>query len=187
MNLAAALDWCGRAADQGSPVAEYELGQIYEHPWETDIQNFAEALKWYRRAADQGYAEAQEELGGMYEFGLGVQRDYGTAEKWFDKADDWISIAIMYDEVAKNHFLAAKWYGKLADEGNRYAKFRLGEMYRDGEGVPKDLSLAHMWFELAARSGYRNADTARDELAPRMTPAQIARAQRLAQAWKSAK
>jgi hypothetical protein len=32
---------------------------------------------------------------------------------------------------------------RLADRGDKYAMFRLGEMYRDGEGVPRDYALSH--------------------------------------------
>ncbi len=180
VNLAAALDWCSKAAAQGLPAAQYELGQIYEHPWDPQVRNLPEAIKWYGKAADQGYADAQDELGAIYEFGLGTPRDYAEAEKWFAKAQDYFSIAKMYDDVARNRPLAAKWYRRSADQGDKYAMFRLGEMYRDGEGVPQDYASAYMWFDLAAESGYRYASTARDELARKMTPGQIARTQRLA-------
>ncbi len=133
VNIAAALEWCGRGADQGLAAAQYELGQIYEHPWRPELQNFAEALKWYNRAADQGNAKAQDAIGGMYEFGMGLPRSYAEAEKWFSRAGDIYSIAKMYDDVAKNPQVAATWYRKLADQGDQYAKFRLGELYRNGE------------------------------------------------------
>ena len=44
-NIAAALEWCGRGADQGLAAAQYELGQIYEHPWRPELQDFAEAAE----------------------------------------------------------------------------------------------------------------------------------------------
>ena len=123
----------------------------------------------------------------MYEFGLGVPTDYAEAEKWFAKAQDYFSIAKMYDNVARNRPLAAKWYRRLADQGNKDAEFRLGEMYRNGTGVPLDYASAHMWFNLAAGSGHLRASMARDELALKMSPAQIAKAQRLAREWKPTK
>jgi TPR repeat protein len=46
VNLAAALDWCSKAAANGLPAAQYELGQIYEHPWDPEIRDLAEAVKW---------------------------------------------------------------------------------------------------------------------------------------------
>ena len=187
VNMAAALDWCQKAADHGLVAAQYELGQIYEHPWRPELQDFAEAAKWYEKAADQGYADAQDELGGMYEFGLGVPTDYSEAEKWFVKAGDLVSIEKMYASVGDNHGMAAKWYRNLAGQGNKDAEFRLGEMYRNGTGVPLDYVSAHMWFNLAAGAGHLRASMARDELALKMTPGQIAKAQRLAREWKPRK
>jgi hypothetical protein len=68
------------------------------------------------------------------------------------------------------------------------AQYNLGEMYGVGLGVPQDYAQAHMWFNLAAsRAEYAaTRDTAakdRDELAAKMTPDQIAEAQRMAREW----
>jgi hypothetical protein len=41
-----------------------------------------------------------------------------------------------------------------------------------------------MWFDLAAARGDSYAKKSRDKLAEKMTPAQIAEAQRLAREWK---
>ncbi len=61
-------------------------------------------------------------------------------------------------------------------------------MYERGRGVPQDFIQAHMWFNLAAsRSSGETRDKSaeiRDFLAARMTPDQIAEAQRLAREWK---
>jgi TPR repeat protein len=64
-------------------------------------------------------------------------------------------------------------------------------MYAKGEGVPQDYVQAHKWFNLAASrfpaSEKENRDKAvenRDRIAAKMTPAQIAEAQKLAREWK---
>ena len=131
-NMAAALEWCQKAADQGLAAAQYELGHFYEHPWRHELQNFREAARWYRKAAGQNYAAAQDELGAMYEFGLGVPRDYTRAEQWFVKAGDLASVANMYETVADEPSKAANWYRKLADQGDRHAGSRFGKKYRAG-------------------------------------------------------
>lgn len=64
-------------------------------------------------------------------------------------------------------------------------------MYASGRGVPQNY-IAHMWYNLAAS---RAMDTAihdiavinRDGVAAKMTPDQIAEAQRLASEWKPTK
>ena len=61
-------------------------------------------------------------------------------------------------------------------------------MYAGGRGVPRDSVQAHMWLNLAAsrESGTKAKSyaEARDTVAGRMTPQQIAEAQRLAREWK---
>jgi hypothetical protein len=56
-------------------------------------------------------------------------------------------------------------------------------MYGNGRGVPQDYVAAHMWFNLSAAQGNANAAENRNNVAARMTPAQIAEAQRLARDW----
>ncbi len=56
-------------------------------------------------------------------------------------------------------------------------------MYHFGQGVQPDYVSAHMWINLAAAQGYENAQEKRDFVAKRMTPEQIAEAQRMAREW----
>jgi uncharacterized protein len=131
LNMAAALEWCQKAADQGLAAAQYELGQIYEHPWRPELQDVREAAKWYRKAADQNFAKAQDELAAMYEFGLGVPTDYTKAEELFVKAGDLASVANMYDAVAHEPNKAANWRRRLAGKGDKRGNSPLVEMYGD--------------------------------------------------------
>jgi TPR repeat protein len=62
-------------------------------------------------------------------------------------------------------------------------------MYAEGEGVSQDDTEAHKWFNLAAAGYTSNPDhdaavKARDGVAARMTPAQLAEAQKRAREWK---
>jgi TPR repeat protein len=50
-------------------------------------------------------------------------------------------------------------------------------------GVPLNVVLAHMWFNLAAAQGSADAANFRDEIAADMSPEQVAEAQRLAKEW----
>ena len=54
-----------------------------------------------------------------------------------------------------------------------------------GQGVPQDYVLAHMWVTLAAAHGIAVAVKWRDLFEKSMTPAQLAEAQRLARKWKA--
>jgi TPR repeat protein len=59
--------------------------------------------------------------------------------------------------------------------------------YEQGDGVLQDYVLAYMWYNLAAAQGAGVAAKDRDRVAARMTPEQIAEAQRLAREWKPTK
>lgn len=85
--------------------------------------------------------------------------------------------------VRQNYAEAVKWFRMSAEQGHAEAQFLLGSMYADGEGVPWDFVKAHMWLTLAAAQGDENAQRNRGIVAKRMTPDQIAEAQRLARVW----
>ena len=113
--------------------------------------DFAAELKITRPLATKGEAWAQSNLGGMYVNGEGVLQDYAEAVKWFKLA---------------------------AAQGSEMAQYNLGRMYAIGQGVPIDYVRAHMWFNLVAVKGAGGKN--RDILAKKMTPQQIAEAQKLA-------
>ena len=79
---------------------------------------------------------------------------------------------------------AYRLWRPLADQGLANAQYNLGLMYANGQGVAQDYVQAHNWFNLGAVSGHASAVKNRDSVAAKMTPAQIAEAQRLASAWK---
>ena len=86
--------------------------------------------------------------------------------------------------VPQDYAEALKWYRLAAMQGHGPAQQNLGVMYVLGQGVPQDYVQAHIWFNLAAANGANAAGTYRDRIAPKMTPEQIALAQRLAREWK---
>jgi len=120
-------------------------------------QDDAAAVSWYQKAADQGYALAQVNLGLMYVNGHGVSQDYTAAASWFQKA---------------------------ADQDFADAQNKLGLMYANGWGVQQDYVAAHMWFNLAAAGGLREAPTNRELVAAKMTPQQIAEAEKRFAQWR---
>ena len=44
-----------------------------------------------------------------------------------------------------------KWWHFAANQNHPSAQLSIGVKFARGEGVPKDLVQAHMWFRLAAR------------------------------------
>ena len=84
--------------------------------------------------------------------------------------------------------LAFRWMSAAAEQGHAAAQHSLGLMYAKGRGVPRDYVEAYKWFNLAVEDNDEMLKDAavynRDLVASKMTPAQIAEAQRLAREWK---
>ena len=111
-----------------------------------------------RRLADEGNQDSQTRHGEMYGQGIDVPKNYAEAAGWFRKA---------------------------ADQGQVTAQELLGLHYHVGLGVTQDYVQAYMWWTLVAAAGRSIATKVRDvHLAPKMTPAQIKKAEALAAAWK---
>jgi TPR repeat protein len=85
---------------------------------------------------------------------------------------------------AGDYATALKEWRPLAEQGDANTQHNLGLMYYNGRGVPQDYVQAHMWWNLAAAAGQKNAAKNRDIIARQMTPSQIAEAQRLAKGGK---
>ena len=60
----------------------------------------------------------------------------------------------------------------------------LGIMYRERTGIPQDYVQAYKWLNLSTAQVDKEAGTLREWLAEKMTPDQIAEAQKLAREWK---
>ena len=78
---------------------------------------------------------------------------------------------------------ALKEFRPLAERGKAVAQWSLGIMYGRGRSVPQDYVQAYRWYTLAAAKGLKEAVKGRDLLEKRMTPAQLAKAQKLAREW----
>jgi uncharacterized protein len=154
-------------AEKGDVAAQYTVGLLYD-TGQSGHKDHAEAAKWYRKAAEQGFARAQFYLGDIY------YRD---------------------NTELKNYAEAMKWYRRAADQGTAMAQHTLGIMYVKGQGVAVDYVQSYKWFSLAASllpaggdTGYKSMATkARDAVAAKMTPEQIAEAQKQVDEWKPVK
>lgn len=157
--------------------------------------DYATAFRLWQPLAEQGDANAQAKIGVMYHRGEGVLRDSEEAARWFRLAAEQGSanaqtilgsIYIDGDGVPQNYSEAAKWLQLAAEQGYANAQTLLGVLYELGLGVPQDFVLAHMWTGLAATQGNERANESQDIVAAKMTPEQIAEAERLAAEWRAA-
>lgn len=155
-----AVQWYHLVAGQGRPDAQANLGVLYCGGFKGVPQDDKEAARWFRLSAEQGNATGQLNLGIMYYMGKGVPEDIEEAARWFRLA---------------------------AEQGKTEAQANLGTMNYLGEGVPQDDVLSHMWLSLAVLQGDKDVSRLRDDLVEKMTPAQIAKAEKLAREWKPKK
>ncbi len=119
---------------------------------------FEEAREALLPAARSGNADAEELIGVMYALGLGVEKD---PERAFE------------------------WYLRSAMKGHPGAQSGVGWYYELGIGMPApDLVRAYLWYGLSSIGGDPDAVDSLEELTPRMTAEEIARAQVLINDYK---
>jgi len=87
----------------------------------------------------------------------------------------------------RDYATAVRLIRPLAEQGDATAQYTLGVFYDNGLGVPQDHIRSYMWFDLSATQGRDGAAAFRDLVKRRMTPGQIAEAQKLAREWKPTK
>jgi TPR repeat protein len=74
---------------------------------------------------------------------------------------------------------------KLAESGDADAQFILGGMYYHGQGVQKNFQAAYVWWSIASATGDKTSKRNLQTLISKMTPQQIAQAQKEAdELWK---
>ncbi|MDL2356828.1 MAG: tetratricopeptide repeat protein, partial [Pseudomonadota bacterium] len=159
-----------------------------------NARNYELALKEIAPLAKAGNADAQHLLGLMYYMGRGVKRDYPLALLWHrkaalqGKADAQYVVGAMYytgNAVPQDQKLAVLWFRKAAEQGHADAQHALGLMYRyHVAGMPQDVVLAYMLWNLAAAGGNMNATEQRAAIARQMTQEQIEEGQAMSRTWR---
>ncbi len=123
-----------------------------------EAQKFVEAREELEIYARSGNAEAEELIGVMYALGLGVARDDARA---FD------------------------WYLRASLKGHAGAQSGLGWYYEVGRGIPApDMVRAYLWYALSSIGGDVDAPDSLNEITPRMTQAEIAKARILIEDYR---
>lgn len=145
----------------------------------THSQDYSKAFELFQEAAKKRKSVAYMYLGEMYRDGLGIEKNYDLAKKWFTRADkSGHEFAILYistiDNIigAENGDLEAmwklandymrgsyisldinealRWYRTAAENGHVKSQESLGYIYYKGKDVPLNIPEAIRWFELAA-------------------------------------
>ncbi len=106
---------------------------------------------------------------------LGITQRFKRAQN--GDATSQLIVGRKYLEL-QNTAQALYWFEKSAAQGNVEAQMHLGDAYAYGKGVSVDIVKAHMWLSLAAARGGYEAKFRFEYLLSKMTPEQIAEAQR---------
>ena len=159
-----AFEWFERAAQQGHPLAQVNLGALYVQGIEKP-EDLSAAASWFEKAAEQGNAVAQFRLAGLYRHG------YETSE-----ASTRLLVGIFWrrTRAAPRHSAvsggcwdfcrtgipedpakAVEWLAKAAEQDYTEAQRILALCHESGKGVETDQARARWWRRAAEqdRSG----------------------------------
>lgn len=180
-------DACAKPlADAGNAAAQELLGS---HLFGTG--KYDSAIPWLEKSANQGDARSMYLVGSIYATRSGSRADIENAMHWLHAAADLGDSQAMWflgdiyrvGEITPQDFVEArKWFTKAAEAGNAESAAYLGRMDKD-DG---DLVGAYKWFNISC-AGYRLIGAVvcseRDEVAARLNPADVKKAQALASEW----
>lgn len=165
------------AAHGGNHVSAVWVGKMYYSGYGT-ARDDAKAAQWFKRAAELGNPDGAYHYGYMRMYGHGVAADPSDAVSWYKRAAEagsargelsYASALIAGNGIARNEALAVPMMKSLvarnmqlsSDPDIREAQALmaglLGDFYRSGTGVDKDINEAVRWYSLAAERGDRFA------------------------------
>jgi len=148
------------------PIAQLNLGIVYQSGVDGVDADIGRAAYWYGRASEAGNADAQMRLGELYMRGEGTAVDRNKAVNFFTKASDngfapaQVELGYMYEMGefgSVDYDIARMLYEKAAAQGEVIAQYNLAEMYELGKGVDVDKALARQWYTAAAEQGLQEA------------------------------
>ncbi len=161
----AAIDYLKKAADLGNAKAQAQLGTEYRGGdfelvgiLPIDLKKSYELTKL---AVDQGNASAMTDMGSLYMRGMGVEKDYAEALKWFLKGTEGGDrkapryVGVSYENgygTAVDYKKAEQYYRKSADTEDITGQCLLGSLYERGLAVQQSYDQAiDLYTKSAAR------------------------------------
>lgn len=169
-------------AQAGDANSQFQVALAWFFGRGVDEIDKIESAFWLKKAADQNHKQAVSRMAWHYRNGVGVIQNLPLAEDLYKQAytlgvvGSSIPLAAIYrtgegtpieedgqGRVKENHSAAVRWALIAAEAGIDRGQNILGELYRDGIGVPQNFATALKWFETAAQQdlalAYYNAST----------------------------
>ena len=169
------------AASAGDSVAQFQLGLSYLEQGRTN-----EGVALIRKSANQNQPAAQYRLAKLYEIGQGVTQNPEMARQLTERAARngnriaMHDLALYYAEgrggVKADMPTAANWFKKAGERGVVDSQFNLGVLFESGQGLPKNMKDAFVWYSIAAEQGDQFAKTRVEALKTELDPADLATA-----------
>ena len=157
--------------------AQSRLGTMYATGRDVP-QDYVQAHKWFNLAAASGDTEAAQAL--HRAASQMTPEEVAEAERL---AQEWQLGDAGLAFTRGEHEKALELARPLAERGGAYAQSLLGSMYLAGKGVPQSDLQAFVWASLAANSGDPHLIKIRDRIGLRLTPEELAEAQKLVKEW----
>lgn len=180
-----ARDYFQQAAEEGYAPAQFNLARLNYTGADGVARDDKLAAAWFAQAAKSGHADALYAMARMYDLGEGVPADQSRAIVYYKEAavkgvpEAQSALASYFytgEQVPQNLATARKLFEQAAMHGQSDAMFNLAVMLVKGEGGDRDLGMAYAWFSLAKASGMARAGTAIEQIAPKLSAAEWARA-----------
>lgn len=177
-------------ADKGHPMAQANIGYLYEHGHGVG-QSYVEAMAWYRKAASQNLPQAQFNIGTLYFYGYGVEQNQREAVGWFrqaarqDLADAQYMLGLALHEgqgTSPDSRAALEWFTKAALQGHVGGQLMAAMVYLGGDHGKPEPYKAHVWADVANANGNKDAALVRDYASFKMDRNDIAKAREQAKA-----
>ena len=142
-NIEKGVEYIIKSAEADSISAQYELANMY-FEGKLVVQNYEKCLSLLKTVGEKDYYDekivlARRCIADMYHFGLGIEKNYKEAVKWYKKC---LETGI--------------------DENNLCVLHRIALCYELGSGDDKDYYKAKEYYQRALKEGYKDEDVADD-------------------------
>ncbi len=162
-DLDKSMDYMRSAMENGVPGAGSDLFEmLLARGTESSIDELVEVTT---ASAAKGESWACRRMGTMYWHGIGVETDLATAAGWMRDAiekGNYFASADLYDilcdiDTEDSRKEMIELANSYAAKGEAWAMRRLGDAYRRGKGVEKDVDKAYKWLIRASKKNNASA------------------------------
>lgn len=162
VDMNSAQKWYSISAEQAEPIAQYQLGHLYQMGWLDKAPDYELAKKWYQSSQAQ-FAPSAVALGFIYDT---VDDNYAQAASAYqiavnqNNAYGLLDLGLIYEQgkgIPVDYQKAKDFYEKAAALGQSEAMVQLAGLYFNGLAGDRDEKAAVVWYKKAAEFGEQEA------------------------------